>query len=396
MKQVVFLFFVSAVVVSAADDYEAVLRKDRLVIEAQLNRVNTAAKVALDAWPGLYQESLKRLEEQQKKAGNLDGVLAIRKESERFAQKKVISEDALVESHDELRELQIQAMKEPAKIDLRRNMQCVLVVDTYVSVLDELKKKLTKRGNVEQALLLHKESERVKTTTEYVVAKTALDAAGVEASVPRAAAATRSGSTSKAGNYSKKMLEGLVLYYTFDKDEGALVADASGHSQGGKLEGGERGVGKIGKAVHFAGESRIRLEKPLAFDKAMSLCVWFTIDSNFGLIAGKPGIQTYVLLINTPTDIYVGTTHGSGQVQWQLSRPLTPHVWQHGVMTWDGTDATFYLNGESLGRRRIPSISPIEYIGFGQASYHQGSLDEVMVFGRVLSDAEVKALYTGK
>ena len=73
--------------------------------------------------------------------------------------------------------------------------------------------------------------------------------------------------------------------------------------------------------------------------------------------------------------------------------------WQHVAITYDGTSLRAFLNGTPLGAAQtatIPSVSAPLQLGawiFGatDADFFSGTLDEVRVYGRALSQAEIAA-----
>jgi hypothetical protein len=97
-----------------------------------------------------------------------------------------------------------------------------------------------------------------------------------------------------------------------------------------------------------------------------------------------------------------------------------PHMydnnWHHLVFTYDATSATyiFYLDGKKYDQRNIPKVafkdaSVLVLGGFQQAASVQGTykdntwmspfpgaIDQVRLYGTVLSSAEVTTLFTGK
>ena len=72
--------------------------------------------------------------------------------------------------------------------------------------------------------------------------------------------------------------------------------------------------------------------------------------------------------------------------------------WSFVAVTLNGTTLTFYVNNvsNSLTTAGTPNASAgTIYIGdFGNAGYHfNGSIDDVRIYNRALSAAEIKAIY---
>ncbi|WP_169979885.1 Calx-beta domain-containing protein [Tautonia rosea] len=90
--------------------------------------------------------------------------------------------------------------------------------------------------------------------------------------------------------------------------------------------------------------------------------------------------------------------------QWLLSVPRPAAGWTHVAVTHDGSTASLYVNGQLAGTAAMwspsPSSAPLE-IGGGVPSYSQpdvqqywkGSIDEVVLFDRVLSAEAIASQY---
>jgi hypothetical protein len=76
------------------------------------------------------------------------------------------------------------------------------------------------------------------------------------------------------------------------------------------------------------------------------------------------------------------------------------NTWSHVFITYDGTDARAYLNGSCVGTNGQDlggADGNLLYIGWNKygSQYFNGKIDEVRVYNRCLSDAEVWQLYCG-
>ena len=73
--------------------------------------------------------------------------------------------------------------------------------------------------------------------------------------------------------------------------------------------------------------------------------------------------------------------------------------WFHAVMVYDGTTVTIYLNGEAGGS--LPASGKLRTpTALAAGSHHsmygllRGTVDDVMIFDRALSEEEITQLYT--
>lgn len=77
---------------------------------------------------------------------------------------------------------------------------------------------------------------------------------------------------------------------------------------------------------------------------------------------------------------------------------LAPETWYHAAVTYDGTTATLYLNGQPDGSRSVELNTALNAngvtIGYRPGSARWlGQLDEVMLFDRALAPNEIAAMY---
>jgi Concanavalin A-like lectin/glucanases superfamily/GH141 insertion domain/Right handed beta helix region len=90
---------------------------------------------------------------------------------------------------------------------------------------------------------------------------------------------------------------------------------------------------------------------------------------------------------------------GGGQANtrelWSEGSPLTLNAWHHLAMTYDGSALKVYCDGKrvgsvDIGKPRVPGSAPIA-IGRRQDAYNylRGTIDEVRVYDRALTPAEI-------
>jgi|GEM_PF-294617 len=99
----------------------------------------------------------------------------------------------------------------------------------------------------------------------------------------------------------------------------------------------------------------------------------------------------------------VFTTHSNGACcsDMDSGTPLTLNAWTHVVMTHDGTKDIIYFNGVKVNEKAVagaldPTTKPlgIGYDPIDKGSFFNGALDEVQLYNKALSAAEITALYT--
>jgi hypothetical protein len=207
-----------------------------------------------------------------------------------------------------------------------------------------------------------------------------------------------------------------VLHLRLDEGSGTTALDSSGNGNDGAITGGtytaEKKVGT--SALRLDGSTgyvNIPDSASMDFDKTQgTIALWVKPEN--------PAIGTYQLLAidsgwNIEFDI-----HGNGDVffypnakdsPWNnintIANPLAAKQWNHVAVTWDHSTkkARMYVNGAE----RVPSSERVPtywstiattadwHIGGRPSSGRKlnGSIDDVRIYSRAISAAEVLALY---
>jgi len=194
----------------------------------------------------------------------------------------------------------------------------------------------------------------------------------------------------------------LVAYYPFNGN----AKDMSGNGNDGQAVGlkfiADR-HGKLGKACEFDGvKNFVFIEhKTQINSNNITVVAWIKISQD---------TPKQVSILSGPNeDIFFGvssnhhlrvsrTGPGSGHVE-SLSL-LSSNIWHMVAMSYDGNILRFYLNGNLDGLKAAKfNLKPSVQKSIGSSKpdydeeYFEGSIDDVRIYNRVLSDAEVKALY---
>jgi hypothetical protein len=197
---------------------------------------------------------------------------------------------------------------------------------------------------------------------------------------------------------------GLVGYWTFDgKDTTDKIYDVAGGNNGYLAVGATtsaKTMGKLGQALSFNGTDR---EVDIADNASLNLSTSFTISAwikrqgtSWSPIFDSSTSFGWVFQISdtnkiTLTDTSVNDYMGTSNVQ--------NGVWQHVVVVKNGNGAsntTFYLNGVADGTASSGTINTptgIKKIGYDNSFFFNGSIDDVRVYNRALTAAEVKQIY---
>jgi len=231
--------------------------------------------------------------------------------------------------------------------------------------------------------------------------------------------------------------DGLVSYWPLDNEQlvgsppGATVRDVIGGNDGVTSGTITTGVtGKINEAFDFDGGDDYIAIKNLHYNTVgeipeLTVSAWVKIPTNGGnwSIVDFDRSEYYTCCAGVPNDSpwgeggYVGfhTTDDGGTTHdmWNNS-PVRDGTWHHIAWVFDSSltnDKKIYVDGEldaeadqhGAGSNIGTGTTRYGFIGDGSeansfdggrnAKYYQGTVDEVIIFDRALTQTEVKALY---
>lgn len=219
------------------------------------------------------------------------------------------------------------------------------------------------------------------------------------------------------------LTSGLVGYWTFDGNDtpwtsatAATTIDRSGNNNTGTLTNMSQSTSVVpgihGQALQFDGVNdniSVTDADSLSFtNNVVSISAWIKRDNLTDLdqIVTKrtSSVFEYQLYSNASTgrvDFNLLTSAGTDVCVAAGGTSLAAGQWYHVAGTSDGTTCRVYLNGGQDGTGSVSgSMSNttanflVGYDGSGTATrYFNGSIDEVRIYNRALSGAEVQQLY---
>lgn len=193
-------------------------------------------------------------------------------------------------------------------------------------------------------------------------------------------------------NTSGYPTSGLVSYFNFDDN----IKDQVGTTPDGTNYGATFVAGKNGEAIDFNGSGQYVEYNRASFVSGnnVSVSCWinYSLENNNSI---------YFIMCN---DFGIFTTDGIGMA---ISVPgtnnakgaSTPDTWYHFVGTYDGTYIKAYINGVLVQTTEHPGeLQELNYnlqLGTFQAldGYWHGSIDDLFIYEKVLSQAEITQLY---
>lgn len=208
---------------------------------------------------------------------------------------------------------------------------------------------------------------------------------------------TMAGSTDASG--------GLVGDWSFDAVEGTTIHDTSGHGNDALVRSGRLVKGVAGAGLQFDGETTTVTCDPtpsLSPQDGLTVEAWVKLATTdlraYPSIVRKEG--AYALRFDgnrLGLIIWSGGTHtvlSSEKTDWEADR------WYHVAGTYDGNQMRLFVEGKEDGNSPLPHTGRIatSHASFGIGSaggrYRlHGTLDEVRVYTRALTPAEIAAAH---
>lgn len=205
--------------------------------------------------------------------------------------------------------------------------------------------------------------------------------------------ATNTSTTPQYGNCIST--SGLVAWWPLN----GSATDVSGSGINGTVVGATLTAGKNGTtdgAYSFNGSSTYITMPTISIPTAVSTSAW-VYSANFaqsGFVVGKN-------TVNTQWEIFFGGSYlywrgGAADSNTTCSLPANS-AWHHVVGSQTGTTTKLYIDGVLCRTATSTAIGnstgTVEIGRFNSGYYYNGTIDDVRVYNRALSDAEVLGLY---
>ena len=211
---------------------------------------------------------------------------------------------------------------------------------------------------------------------------------------------------------------GPVAWWKLDETSGADAADASGHHRIARVQGQPRWApdkGRSGGALELDGaKNSLRCGEAAEFDfrDAMSVSLWFKTrgsDKSSRTLVAKGG-ENWRLQLNGEKGTLGFTVTGPQATGVTNGRPTTITAkraaddgqWHHVVALYDGKRVALYVDGEMGGSAAASGVIAVntDPVTLGEnvllrGRSFDGWLDDVRLYDRGLSEAEVQALFRG-
>jgi hypothetical protein len=199
---------------------------------------------------------------------------------------------------------------------------------------------------------------------------------------------------------------GLVAAYGFDAGSGLSAVDVSGNANNGTLTNGPvwSAAGKFGGAISFDGVNDsvvVPDANSLDLTAGMTLEAWVNPSVSGGwrtvLFKEQAADLVYGLYAFRETGVANGQVYVGGERGVNASAATPLNVWTHLAVTYDGAMLRLFSNGAQVAQLAqagsIAVSTGVLRIG-GNAiwsEWFKGLIDEVRVYNRALTAAEIQA-----
>jgi hypothetical protein len=208
---------------------------------------------------------------------------------------------------------------------------------------------------------------------------------------------------------SETLRRGLVLHYSFYKDEGGKITDLSGKGNHGKVQGAQWTANRARGGAYVFDEKNDEitgsdLNLP-AGDTARSVSFWFKLKEDQSLVSGSfvgwgtgQHNQTSSVGFDHRVNRY-GVCFGQhGAVDVSSKKITQADEWHHVVFVYSGSGKTqFYVDNADHGLQADEIRSPIHTVPSGPlrlgASELKMQMGEFMIYDRALSAQEIDQIY---
>ena len=198
-----------------------------------------------------------------------------------------------------------------------------------------------------------------------------------------------------------------VAYYELDEVSGTFIVDGSDWHNDGKIYGNAtRTTGKVDSAISFDGVDDYIEIANTSFNLSTSVSVEFWIKATVpvngdGLVVGDAFVvKAWSGELNAGVTTDTGW-QGSGWIAGGNSVNLYDNTWHHVVLTWDGSTQRLYADGvldpDTKAGTGVSLVGQ-NTVRFGNQLtgdfWFTGAIDEVVIYNKALSQAEVTNRFT--
>lgn len=393
---------------------ESTVAQYRLKFNNLLEKSDNECDEAFTKLLKIYKNALDQLATRAQKDGNLEALLVINREKERLKTENTGPSSGSGNLPPELASLFEKYHISERRILAENKARRMRLTTSYIAHLDRRIREFTKEGKIEEAIALRGEMKRA----ERIQSETGVSSGDLttkpEAHFPASA----------LSGFPSGLKDGLVLCHDFNTFRSDKVFDQSGHGHDGVVHAAEwlkDGRGKGNGVLVFQGEdSYVDLGDILnTLDYPVTISVWIKVDKS----SKSSGMSSIFELDRRDPDdtVYSGfwlstwsrkkflfyLANGKGvtlfhEVKSAPKHNLKTDTWTHLTVIISGKGPVqFFINGEAdVGviepakmEEKVPHITHSSKPAVIGRNF-PGLVDDLMIWNRVLTDQQVKKIYT--
>jgi hypothetical protein len=196
--------------------------------------------------------------------------------------------------------------------------------------------------------------------------------------------------------------QGLVAAYGFEEGAGTVAGDSSGNGRTGTITGAAWATsGRFGNTLSFDGiNDLVSVSDAASLHLArLTLEAWVYPTALTGwqtaVLKEGPSGLAYALYAHDGARPAIYVNNGGSDVGMSGSAGLPLNTWTHLAATYDGASLRLYVNGTQVASRAltgtiVTSSQPLRIGGNAiWGEYFAGRIDEVRVYNRALTTAEI-------
>lgn len=209
-------------------------------------------------------------------------------------------------------------------------------------------------------------------------------------------------------NIQAALTDGLIAYYSFD----GSANDMSGNGNNGTVIGATLAQDRLGNsssAYKFDGNDYISIaDSPILSlgSNPFTIALWVNMDvlGNYYIMGHDegPGNRNKWILWGGSTDLKLHTNSPSTGGQFPVSSPWSPEIntWYNLAITRTDQNYSLYIDGNQvatgINANNIPDPNAPLLIGSAEGGHPErlfrGSIDDVRIYNRALSQSEITQL----
>ncbi len=205
--------------------------------------------------------------------------------------------------------------------------------------------------------------------------------------------------------------QGLILHYPMDARMGDKVTNAVADTGHGTIKGNiDRASGRFSRAVKFDGKTYVDLGDTTAFERtdSFSYGAWVFRQGSGAVIARMDDTAAYrgwdVYVAGEKVEVHMIHQWPENAIHMKTKQPLKSGEWTHVFVTYDGSSKAagfhVYFDGQPQAvdvtrdalTDTIKTDKPLHIGRRNPSGYFQGTIDDVRIYDRKLTNDEVATL----